>query len=111
VTFDGSGNLKTASPPPSFPIATKFKDDFLAAPATSFNTMDLGGTINATSILIRTFGDTNGITFSLNGTNRLTLFGGPGDVVVPLPVAIPIDQVHLRCGSDVCEVWVSIAGF
>jgi hypothetical protein len=116
LNFDGSGNLKTASTPAAAAVATKFKDDFLAADASQTSTMDLGGTINATSIVIHSFGDSgvdgvNGLAFMLNGTDRLTLFGGPGDVVVPLPMAIPINSVRLRCGLNPCEVWVSIAGF
>jgi hypothetical protein len=90
-------------------IASKFKTDFITAGAGQSATTILAGTVNASSIVIHTFGDVNGVFFSLGGEDRLTLFGGAGDIVVPLPLAIPIDRVRLLCTS-LCEVWFSIAG-
>ncbi len=92
-------------------VAAKFKSDFIVAAAGTLQTTSLAGTINMSSIVIHTFGDVNGFVLALGAEDRLTLFGGPGDVVVPLPLAIPIDTVKLRCGSSNCEVWFSIAGF
>jgi hypothetical protein len=112
LNFDGNGNLKTASTPAAPAIATKFVDDFLVAGGNETYTLSLGGTINATSIVIYTIGDVNGVFFVFNGTDRLTLFSQPGgNVVVPLPMAIPIDSVRLLCVPGICEAWVSIAGF
>jgi hypothetical protein len=120
LAFDSGGNLKTVSASSEPAVATKFEDDFVAGndgdrPSTSFATID------ATSIVIHAFGHVNGIFFSSNGTNVLTLFGGsfsgPGDinggadVVVPLTTAIPIDKVTAACDLGTCEVWFSIAGF
>ncbi|MEO5965182.1 MAG: hypothetical protein ABIR11_06930 [Candidatus Limnocylindrales bacterium] len=116
LTFDGTGNLKTASTPAGPALATKFKTDFITAGDNSTSTLDLGGTINATLIVLNDVANpdgANGVTFSLNGDDRLTLFGasgGSGDVVVPLAVAIPINKITLRCSTQ-CEVWVSVAGF
>ena len=108
VKIDPAGNTVKLDPS----IATKFNDFQLFAEGGNSATQALfGGKINATSIVIHTCGDVSGMSFSMNGTDRLTLFGGPGDVVVPLPVAIPIDRVTVQCGHNPCKVWVSIAGF
>ena len=115
LSFDGSGNLKTASTPVAPAVATKFWTDFVLAQGNDSTTTNLGQTINATSIVLNAVvgpDDLNGVFFELNGDRRLTLFGnGAGDVVVPLPLAIPINQVTILCSNNPCEAWVSIAGF
>ncbi len=115
LSFDGSGNLKTASTPAAPALATKFWTDFVLAQGNGSTTTNLGQTINATSIVLNAVvgpDDLNGVFFELNGERRLALFGnGAGDVVVPLPLAIPINQVTILCSNNPCEAWVSIAGF
>jgi hypothetical protein len=111
LNFDGSGNLRTVSTPAAPPVATKFYTNFLLAIAAPY-TVNLGETINVTSIVLALHsGVVSGVVFSLNGTDRLTLFGGSGDEVVPLPAAIPIDSITVACDTYPCQVWVSIAGF
>jgi len=104
VAISGPVSVTTAA------VASKFKTDFITADAGQSATTILADTINASSIVIHTFGDVNGVFFSFGGEDRLTLFGGPADTVVPLPLAVPIDRVRLLCTS-LCEAWFSIAGF
>jgi hypothetical protein len=112
LAFDGSGNLKTVAPPQPPAVATKFLTDFVVAQAGSSAIYNLPETINATSIVVNGFtGDTNGITLMLNAQDRLTIFGAGGDVVVPLPAAMPVNKVRILCGSTLCEAWFSIVGF
>jgi hypothetical protein len=113
LAFDGAGNLKTVAPPQPAAVATKFFTDFVVAQAGSTAIYNLPETINATTIVVNGFGATNGITLMLDAQERLTIFadGDGGDVVVPLPAAMPVNNVRIFCSTSICEAWFSIVGF